>query len=209
MWWSDDLLPRWLTTTLAVVAAAAAGFVAAIAVFWLLTLVEVGQGRLLAASIVHAEVVAVAAAGCGVVIGLATASGIARGAAVRRGVATAGVLLLLGLAVVATFLVRTGAAERDFSASRFRDAAVKQDLDALETEARRAVRARALIGLSTAQVRQELGAPPRVGRRRHLYIWDLGMINDFVGPGDGGALYVEFDRSWRHVQSAKVAESGW
>jgi hypothetical protein len=212
MWWSDVLLlPRWLTGVLAVVAASGAGFVAAIAAFWLLAVVEfggLGGGTLLVASLVHPEVVAVAAAGCGVAIGVATASGLPHGAAVRRAAATAALLLLLGVAAVGAFLVASDAAERDFSAERFRDAAAKQDLDTLEAEARKAVRARALIGMSTAQVRRQLGPPSRVGRRRQLYIWDLGMINDFAGPGDAGALYVKFDRPWRHVRSAQVAYSG-
>jgi hypothetical protein len=204
---SDELLPRGLRTVAALVTASAAGFVAAIAVFWLVVALE-REGRLLVASIEHPKVVLLAAAACGVAIGVATAGGLPRGAGLRRGAATAGLLLLLGLAVIGAFLVRTSAAERDFSAARFREAASRDDLEGLEAEARRAVRAKALIGMSTARVRQQLGPPPRVGHRRHLYIWDLGMIDDFAGPGDAGALYVQFDRSWRRVLSAEVAVSG-
>ena len=72
-------------------------------------------------------------------------------------------------------------------------------------QARNAVEADALIDLSAAQVKRTLGPPSRISRRRHLYIWDLGMINEYIGPGDEGALYVQFDRSWRHARSAQVA----
>ena len=36
------------------------------------------------------------------------------------------------------------------------------------------------------------------------WFWQLGMINDFIGRGDGGALYVRFDRSRSRVVAAKV-----
>lgn len=49
--------------------------------------------------------------------------------------------------------------------------------------------------------------PDRIARRRNLWIWDLGMIHDALGPGDGGALYVTFDPSWRRVLSAAVDTS--
>ncbi len=49
--------------------------------------------------------------------------------------------------------------------------------------------------------------PSRIGRRRHVFVWQLGMIDDFIGPGDDGSLFVEFDRDWRRVRSAQVATS--
>jgi hypothetical protein len=97
--------------------------------------------------------------------------------------------------------------DRGFDASSFRAANAGGDLDTMETEARKAVDDQALMGMSAAELRRELGEPSRIGRRRQLYIWDLGMINDFIGPGDDGALYAEFDPSWRRVVSARVATS--
>jgi hypothetical protein len=43
-----------------------------------------------------------------------------------------------------------------------------------------------------------------VTRRTGQWVWQLGTINDFIGPGDGGALYVKFDRSRSRVIAAKV-----
>jgi hypothetical protein len=102
------------------------------------------------------------------------------------------------------FQLWTAAAAHGFDASRFRAANASGDFETMESQARKAVNDRALIGLSPRQVRRELGEPSRTGRRRQLYVWHLGMINDFLGPGDDGALYVEFDRSWRRVVSAQV-----
>jgi membrane-associated protease RseP (regulator of RpoE activity) len=197
IWWSDAVIPTWLTRVAALAAASGAGFVAALGAFWLLQFFD-DDGELLGAAIVHPEVVLVVALGCGAAIGIATASG-----NLRRGVAVAGVLGLLGVAAVAAFLVWT--TERGFSAREFRAAAAAGDLETMVAQARNAVEADALIDLSAAQVKRTLGPPSRISRRRHLYIWDLGMINDYIGPGDEGALYVQFDRSWRHARTAQVA----
>jgi hypothetical protein len=202
---SDLLIPRWLTALAVLVAASVAGTVAALAGFWLLTVAEVGGDRLLVAWIVHPGVVGGAALGAGGLIGLATVSGLSRGTSLRRAGASAAVLLALGVAAVAIFLVAAGTAGRDFHPDRFRAAAAKDDYTTMETEARRAVSASALIGLSRAQLTRELGQPPRIGKRHRLYIWELGMINDDFGPGDAGALYVQFDPAWTQVRSARVA----
>jgi hypothetical protein len=43
-----------------------------------------------------------------------------------------------------------------------------------------------------------------VSRRPNTYLWDVGMINDFMGPGDAGYLALEFDDRWRRVVAVEV-----
>jgi hypothetical protein len=191
------------TTAIVFVAASVTGTVAAIATFWSLVRVEPG-GRLLVAWIAAPGVVFLGALTCGLMFGIATASGRSPAAMLRRGAASAALLLVSGLALVGAYYGLAIHSEDDFSAERFRAALRAEDYEAMETEARRAVRSGDLIGMSPARLERELGPPTRVGRRRHLYVWYLGMINDFIGPGDDGSLYVQFDAGWRRVRSAKV-----
>jgi len=73
VWWSDDVIPRWLTAPLVFIGMTIAGAVAAGAALWALTFLE-GDGRLFLGWILHPEIVIVAAIACGVVVGLAVAS---------------------------------------------------------------------------------------------------------------------------------------
>ena len=41
-------------------------------------------------------------------------------------------------------------------------------------------------------------------QRALVYVWQLGMINDSMGPGDQGRFTVEFDSSWSRVVDARV-----
>jgi hypothetical protein len=124
---------------------------------------------------------------------------------VLRLLALVATLGLIGVGVVIVTVVRDLRGEAaKFDAQRFKDAAERDDVDAMEDEAYDAHEQRALVGLSRAQVRQRLGKPQRIGGRRHVYVWDLGLINDFMGPGDQGRFTVQFDTSWRRVIDARV-----
>jgi hypothetical protein len=116
-----------------------------------------------------------------------------------------GAMAVTGVALVlfaATEVVRGP----DFSADRFRAAAAQGDDDRLEVEARRAVDDRALIGFTADEVRRALGDPHEIARRGRVWVWQVGWINDFLGPGDGGAFVVRFDASRSRVTSAAVGQ---
>ena len=122
----------------------------------------------------------------------------------KRTLVVVAALLLLAVAPVLVLLARDGVADWSrFDAQQFRSAAGRGDLDELERHAHAAVDQRALEGLTRERVRRLLGTPNRVAHRSRAYVWDLGMINDFSGPGDQGALRVRFDRAWR-VTAAEV-----
>ena len=119
-----------------------------------------------------------------------------------RLVAATAVLMLLAVAGVVVLAVRVGDA-REFDAAAFRAAAVSGDVETLERQSGNAVRARVLIGMPAARVKATLGAPHRVEQGR--YVWDLGMIDDTLGPGDAGTFVVGFDAAGR-ARSAAVAQ---
>jgi hypothetical protein len=96
---------------------------------------------------------------------------------------------------------------RDFDPAAFR-AAHAEGAGTLDDEAFKAVASGELIGMTPAAVERALGRPDRVGRTHHLYVWEVGMINDFLGIGDGGRLYVRFDPAFRSVREAKV-DTSW
>ena len=57
--------------------------------------------------------------------------------------------------------------------------------------------------MPAARVKATLGEPHRVEQGR--YVWDLGMIDDTLGPGDAGTFVVGFDAAGR-ARSAAVAQ---
>jgi hypothetical protein len=131
--------------------------------------------------------------------------GAVRIAVVKRTAAVIATFVLLAVGVAIVQSVRDGWADaRRFDPAQFRAAAGRDDLEVLESAAYAAVREQALLGLPRGQVRMSLGEPDRVGRRSRTYIWDLGMINDTLGPGDEGAFRVRFDRTW-HVIGVEVS----
>ena len=181
---------------------AAAATAAALLAWWALLALGVGGDDFFGASIVHAGLILPVAVACGAVVGLAAVSSDRRRVDLRRAAAVS--LLLLLATGVATIVVWSSVPEPAFSAEDFRSAAAAGDYEGMERQAYRAVEQEALIGLTTAEVRATLGEPSRTGRRSGQWIWELGMINDFMGPGDGGALYLKFDRSRSRVIAAKV-----
>jgi hypothetical protein len=194
---------RWTVAVVAGATGCVAGAVLAWVGWWGLgSLGPFDDDVLLGASIMYFPVLLAGVAAVGAGTGL-----IAAGSVVARPR-----LILLGLGVVfASIVVGLGAMgfasrERAFEASEFREAARNGDFETLEAQAYRAVESKALIGWSKARVRREMGPPGRTGPRRRLWIWDVGMINDFLGPGDGGALYVQFDERGR-VRRAQVSEA--
>jgi outer membrane PBP1 activator LpoA protein len=112
------------------------------------------------------------------------------------------------LAVIFAALVLVGCKEDNtrFDAAVFRDAAARDDEDQLTRQAYAAERQQALVGLSRARVHALLGRKPdEVWREVHSEAWDVGLVNDAMGPGDQGYLAVEYDRSWRRVVRVEVA----
>lgn len=84
-------------------------------------------------------------------------------------------------------------ADEAFSASDWRRARQSRDFDAMEIQARRAVSDGDLLDLTGPELRQLLGDPDRVARRAGTWSWEMGFVNDYVGPGDQGALRVTFE----------------
>lgn len=123
----------------------------------------------------------------------------------KRASAITATLLLIAVMPVIVVVARHGWSEAQrFHPERFKAAAIRGDFDEVEDEAYAAVDQHALRGLSRKRVRMLLGKPDRIAGRSHTYIWDLGMINDFMGPGDQGAFRVRFDSTWEHVVSVVV-----
>ena len=92
---------------------------------------------------------------------------------------------------------------RDFDPAAFR-AAHGESAGNLDDEAYKAAASGELIGMTPAAVERALGRPDRVGRTHHLYVWHVGEIDDFIGPGDAGNLYVQFDPAFTAARDAKV-----
>jgi hypothetical protein len=203
MWWSDEVIPAWVTRVSMLVTVTLFATAAAFAGFWLLTVAELAQGQLLEASLSHPVVVVAAAVGCGAVIGAAAAS--ARpGAGLRRGAGTAGIVGLLAVAAVGVYLVASTEREK-FETASFRQAMAEQDDSTLQSQAAAAVDSGALIGLSATSLRRTLGAPSRIERHGRRYIWELGEVKAFFFATTA-TLYVDFDAKGRRVETAEVYE---
>jgi hypothetical protein len=185
---------------------AAVATVAALLAWYALAVLEVGGDDFLGASIVHADLIFPVAMACGLVVGIAAVSTDRRRVGLRRAATVSLLLLASGVGLI---VVWSSAPETAFSATKFRAAAAAGNDEELERQAHRAVEQDALIGLTAAEVRAALGKPSRIRRRRHQWSWELGMINDFIGPGDAGALYVRFDPSLSRVIAAKVDVSAF
>jgi hypothetical protein len=111
------------------------------------------------------------------------------------------------LAVVLAAFGLAGCREDDtkFDAAVFRDAAAREDEDQLNRQAYAAERQQALVGLSRDRVHALLGRKPdEVWRETHSDAWDVGLVNDAMGPGDQGYLAVEYDPMWRRVIRVEV-----
>ena len=111
------------------------------------------------------------------------------------------------LAGILTAMAIAGCTENvsEFDAAVFRDAAARGDADELTRQAYAAERQQALVGLSRDRVHTLLGRrPDKVLRNVRLEDWEVGLVNDTMGPGDQGYLTVEYDRSWRRVVRVEV-----
>lgn len=80
--------------------------------------------------------------------------------------------------------------EPEFDATAFRRAHAAGDDEAVEVQARRAASQNALVGRSKDEIRRVLGSPDQATRRE--WAWYVGTVNDTLGPGDEGLLYVRF-----------------
>jgi hypothetical protein len=119
---------------------------------------------------------------------------------IKRAVAIVATLVLLGVGVASAAMVRDGWREaRAFHPAGFRAAAAGGDDDALRDEARAAIRHRALLGRSRAEVRALIGRPDEIDHELHAYRWDVELDTFFFGLPEGGCVCVEFDPQWRRV----------
>ena len=119
---------------------------------------------------------------------------------IKRGLAIVATLALLGVGAAIATMVRDSWREaRAFHPAAFRAAAAIDDSDALEDEARAAIRHRALHGRTRAEVRALVGMPDRVDRELHLYQWEVQLNTWFFGLPEGGCVCVEFDPKWQRV----------
>ena len=119
---------------------------------------------------------------------------------IKRGLAIVATLVLLGVGAAIATMVRDSWREAQaFHPATFRAAAANDDSDALEDEARAAIRHRTLHGRSRAEVRALVGTPDRVDRELHLYQWDVQLNTWFFGLPEGGCVCVEFDPKWQRV----------
>jgi hypothetical protein len=124
---------------------------------------------------------------------------------IKRGLAIVATLVLLGVGAAIVLMVRHSWTEaRAFHPAQFRAAAANDDSDALEDEARAAIRHRALHGRSRAEVRALVGKPDRVDRELHLYQLDVELNTWFFGLPEGGCVCVEFDPKWQRVIRVSV-----
>jgi hypothetical protein len=92
----------------------------------------------------------------------------------------------------------------EFSPTEWREARARdsEHLDDLATDA---VESDALIAKSRPELRRMLGRPDRVRGPDRVWEWDIGWINDGIGPGDAGTLRIRFDR--RTGRSSKATAS--
>ena len=202
---SERVLPLWFERFVAFAFVAVAGTLATAFCGWLMLVLGVGGDAAFAAIFEYFGVMQAFAIGCGIAMALAAVSNRRRAFDARRVLVAATVLFVVGVgALLAPAAV---VASWDFDAAAFREARAAQDDDTLERQAHLAVDDEALIGKSRDDLRALLGAPDRVGKRRRLWIYDVGFINDLLGPGDGGYLYVRFDDGWRRVVDARVGSS--
>jgi hypothetical protein len=200
---SDALIPAWLSRAGTLLLLAVVGSVAAWVAVWCLVVLGVfglGGDDLLVGYIVNLPLVAKLSCACGLVVGVAGASARTWSATLRRAGIAALVLLVIGAGTMAGLAAIPGP---EFDGARFRAAAASGDVDEVERQAHRAVEQDVVVGLSRSEARQLVGEPERISGTGHVWSWDAGMINDVLGPGDGGRFYVIFDQSGR-VESAKI-----
>lgn len=118
---------------------------------------------------------------------------------------TRGWLVLLVATVVAgalTYAIHDWLNGPEFTPAGWQEARAKdsKNLDLLATDA---VESGALIGQSRSQLQRTLGPPDAATRRDRVWIWNIGNVNDGIGPGDEAFLRVRFDgRTGRSVKTA-------
>ncbi len=197
--------PTWKTWALRAVvfaAAAALGAFGAIAALWALVVIATfafGDGDLFAMVFIHWGLIGPVALGCGAVVGMAAASGSTWGDRHQRGVLAGGALFVLFAVPMTAWAAWP---EPAFDPAAFRQAMVAGNDDRVEIEAYRAADQGVLIGKSKEDIRALLGRPHQAARTH--WRWNVGMIGDFLGPGDGGSLYVHFDLATERAKSAEV-----
>lgn len=193
---STSKLKTWALRVVVFVTAVALGAVGTLAVVLVMVLVTTD---LSVTAFIHLGLLAPIVMFCGAV-GLLVAVRRSHGRAPHRRDALVGGALLLLFAVPVTAWAawpRPG-----FDAAAFRQATAARDYDVVEDQALRAIDRRVLIGRTKDEVRALLGSPHQAVRTE--WRWSVGMIGDFLGPGDGGSLYVQFDPRTQRVESAEV-----
>ncbi len=209
MWSRDALVPHQLAMAVTWVFVTFAAWLAALFAWWMLVMVEgvLAGGWLLAVWLVHWNAITVVAAVVAGAVGLVTVTGPTSEQRLRRFWLASAVAAAVAFTVVGVSGARAWIESRDFDAAAFRTAHAESAAD-LDDEAYKAVASGELIGMTPAELERALGPPDRVGRTHHLYVWEVGFINDFLGMGDGGRLYVQFDPAFGAVRDAKV-DTSW
>ena len=91
---------------------------------------------------------------------------------------------------------------RPFDGERWRDRSASDD--DRQAIARGLVRCRTLRGKTKREVRALLGPPSdRRGAHGGKWSYGLGMVNDYLGPGDGARLAVHFRDGRVHRAAAE------
>ncbi|MBJ7331246.1 MAG: hypothetical protein JHC95_15240 [Solirubrobacteraceae bacterium] len=106
-----------------------------------------------------------------------------------------GVLVVAAAALAIAF-------EPGFDSAAFRRAVIAEDHDEVETQARRAVQEDVLVGRTKDEIRALLGSPHTAVRTE--WRWDVGVVNDVMGPGDQAWLILTFDPRTERVSGADV-----
>ena len=119
-----------------------------------------------------------------------------------RSVAIAGVLTLVGVAVVIVLLVLQPDPTARFEAAQFRAARGKGDTDVMQTQARLAVEQRALLGISATQLQAVLGKPTSSYRGSARMVWQVGGRNTSGSPGT--KLEVRLDGRMQRVITTRL-----
>lgn len=115
-------------------------------------------------------------------------------------------LLVGGAVLVQETTVGCGGHELD--AARWQADVRRGGTDETLSMAAALVRCDTLDGATRAEVRELLGRPDRFASTRSRWGWNVGTVNDALGPGDGEVMSVAFDRDDR-VHDTRLMYGGY
>src|SRR5262245_10212290 len=111
--------------------------------------------------------------------------------------AVAGLLLLAGVAAAIIYLISSSGTT--FDPDKFRAAAAKDDTSVMQTQAQAAIDQKALLGLSTKQLRATLGDPTKTYRKPPRMVWQVAGVDESGSPGT--KLVVELNSKERAIDA--------